>query len=392
VSAAKVLAIAGNNLRLTSRDRSALFFSIVMPVVIIVIIGATFGTGGGSIDIGWTGGTAGAGGELAERLDAAPSVEVRHYPDVDAARSALLREEVSAVVVVPDAYDADLGAGRPTALTVLADPVTAAGRELHRLVTTAATAQATPVAAAGVLSAELGGDTGTHLEAVRAVAAGSQPVGVESAWVGERAGDTLSPFSYTAPSNLVLFVFLNSLAVGAGLIETRRLRVSHRMLASPTSAGTVVAGEAAGRLLFAVLQSALIVVVGALLFGVNWGDPVAVAALVLVFALVGAAGGLLISAVADNVELAGAVAIPVGLVAGMLGGTMWPLEVVPPIMRTIGHAVPHAWAMDAWQALIFDGAGLGGILTELAVLAAFAAVLAGLATVLFRRAVLRPAH
>ena len=71
--------------------------------------------------------------------------------------------------------------------------------------------------------------------------------------------------------------------------------------------------------------------------------------------------------------------MPIAIALAMLGGCMWPLEIVPPFMRTIGHLAPHAWAMDAWVALIFDREGVGGIAVELAVLAGFAVVLGLLA-------------
>jgi ABC-2 type transport system permease protein len=58
----------------------------------------------------------------------------------------------------------------------------------------------------------------------------------------------------------------------------------------------------------------------------------------------------------------------------MLGGTMWPLEVVGDTMRTIGHLVPQAWIMDGFVTLIFDGGGVTDLGRELAVLASFALV------------------
>ena len=56
-------------------------------------------------------------------------------------------------------------------------------------------------------------------------------------------------------------------------------------------------------------------------------------------------------------------------------------------MQLIGHLTPHAWAMDAWHELIFDGAALGGILPNLAVLAGMAAVVGPLAARRLRRSV-----
>ena len=64
---------------------------------------------------------------------------------------------------------------------------------------------------------------------------------------------------------------------------------------------------------------------------------------------------------------------------------MWPLSIVNSTVRSIGHATPHAWAVDAWTALIARGAGLAGIASDLAALAGFAAVLMLAATFRLRR-------
>ncbi len=61
---------------------------------------------------------------------------------------------------------------------------------------------------------------------------------------------------------------------------------------------------------------------------------------------------------------------PVGIALGMLGGTMWPLEIVPQAMRTVGHLTPHAWAMDAFIALMGKGADLASIAPQIAILLA----------------------
>jgi ABC-2 type transport system permease protein len=46
---------------------------------------------------------------------------------------------------------------------------------------------------------------------------------------------------------------------------------------------------------------------------------------------------------------------------------MVPIEVFPEAMRSIAHLTPHAWAMDAFRALLFDGATLADILPQLGV-------------------------
>lgn len=81
--------------------------------------------------------------------------------------------------------------------------------------------------------------------------------------------------------------------------------------------------------------------------------------------------------------------MPTSIALAMLGGAMWSLELVGPVLRTVGHLTPQAWAMDAWSAVVNEGAGVAGIATELAVLAAFAVVLLALSSWTLRRTLAR---
>ena len=44
---------------------------------------------------------------------------------------------------------------------------------------------------------------------------------------------------------------------------------------------------------------------------------------------------------------------------------MWPLEIVGPTMRTVGHVTPQAWAVDAWTDVISRGDHVAQILVPL---------------------------
>jgi ABC-2 type transport system permease protein len=198
-----------------------------------------------------------------------------------------------------------------------------------------------------------------------------------------------SPYAYTSAANLVLFTFVNSLAMAVALVSTRRLGVTHRMLSTPTSASTVVLGELLGRLGVAAGQAVALLAFGTFIFGVDWGDPIGVAAVVILFVLVSTGAGLLVGTLARSEEQAISVAIPIGVGLGMLGGCMWGLDIVGPLMRVIGHLAPHAWAMDAFIRLVLVRDGVSQILPQLAALAGFAATFLTLATWRMRRSVLR---
>ena len=160
-------------------------------------------------------------------------------------------------------------------------------------------------------------------------------------------------FSYSAPTQLVLFVFINALAGGAAIIETRRLGMFERMSAAPIRPASIIAGEALTYAALALLQSVIIVLVGGLAFGVSWGNPLGATLLVLVWSLVGAGAGMLSGTVFRTAEQAGAVGAVTGIVLGMLGGCMWPLSIVSSTIRAVGHVTPQSWAVDAWTTLLF---------------------------------------
>src|SRR5262249_48120910 len=103
----------------------------------------------------------------------------------------------------------------------------------------------------------------------------------------------MSGFEYTAPAQIVLFVFITSLAWAGLGVQTRQLGITRRMYGTPTSAGALVVGETLARFAIALFQAGFIIVVGTLVFGVDFGDPLAVAALVILFCLVGTSFGIL---------------------------------------------------------------------------------------------------
>jgi ABC-2 type transport system permease protein len=387
----KALVMAGSALRRLARDRLAVFFIVLLPVVIIAIIGITFGDAGSErLPVGIADEGAGPlGDELKAGLVASPALDARAYDDPDALRKAVRRGVISAGVVLPAGYDQALRDGRPAEVTFVVDQTRPAPAPVRTAVSAVVARQAAEVKAARFATENAGVPFDTALARARALAGGQEQVRVEATTIGGREDALPTGFNYTAPANLVLFVFITSLAGAAGLIEARRLGVIRRLLATPTTVTTILAGEALGRFALALLQGLLIFVVGWLVFEVDWGDPPAALVLVVIFALVGTGVGMLGGAVLRNAEQATSIGPPVGIALGMLGGCMWPLAIVPEPMRLAGHLFPHAWAMDAFIDLISKDAGLAGIAGKLAVLAGFAAVLLAVATWRLRRALVR---
>jgi ABC-2 type transport system permease protein len=369
-------------------DRSALFFMFVLPVAVIVIIGATFGATP-SVEVGVVApAPTAAGDEIVDRLRSTPGVKVSTYDDAEALGLDVRRRVVTIGLVLPNDLDAALVEGTAR-ITVLGEPsssVTGSARD----VVAGVVADVTAPIDAGRRAAELtGAPVGVAISTAERVASAIPVATPTTTDVGDGREASLSRFSLTAPQNLVLFVFINAVAGGAALVRLRRTGVLRRVLAGPTSAGSVILGLGVAWVSIALVQSVLILAVGGLAFGVDWGDPLGAAALTVVFAAVGGGAGLLVGAVGGNEDRVSSIGPLVGIGLGALGGCMIPLEIFPDAMRTVSRAVPHSWAMQGWQQLVFDGESLADITGPLVVLTAFAVVLFVAAAAVLRRSLTR---
>ena len=380
----KALAIAGTNLRRLVKDKTAAFFVFVFPFLIILAIGAAFGSGF-TPQLGVIDARSGElGRDLRTRLAATEGIDVRVYTGADAMRTAIERGELEGGLVIPPGYDERIRAGETVPIDFIARPTADQGLQLT--VASVVDAQNVEVRAARFAVDEGAAPTFDEgLGRAKAIAAVLPTVEVATRTAG---GDTaVGTFATGAAQELILFIFLTSLSASAMLIETRRLGVTRRMLASPTSVRTILVGETLGRYAIALIQGLLIVVGTVVLFQVDWGNRLTTTLVVLLFALAATGAAMVMGSVLQNASQAGAMGVFLGLVLAALGGCMVPLEVFPPMMLRIAHLFPHAWAIEALNASITAGARPTEVATDLWVLAAYAVGLLAIATVLLRRSI-----
>ncbi len=380
----KAGAIAWVNLRRLTRDKTGAFFVFVFPFLIILALGAAFGSGfTPQLGVVSTG-SGPLGQDLRDRLVATDGLEVQHFADVETMRTAIERGQLEGGLEIPTGYEERIRAGATVPLDYVARPTGA--QELEATVAAVVDEQGVVIRAARLAVSE--GSAGSFDEALaraRAVAAAMPRVEVATRTAG---GDSaIGSFASGAAAELVLFMFLTSLSASAMLIETRRLGVTRRMLASPTEVRTILVGETLGRFAIALVQGLLIVVGTVLLFRVDWGNPVTTGLVVLLFALAATGAAMVMGSVLKNASQAGAMGVFLGLVLAAIGGCMVPLEIFPPVMYRIAHLFPHAWAIEALNASIATGAAPAEVSTELWVLAAYAIGLLAIASVLLRRSI-----
>jgi ABC-2 type transport system permease protein len=186
-------------------------------------------------------------------------------------------------------------------------------------------------------------------------------------------GSTLSSIGFT-----VWFVLFMTFGSAGGILEEREQGTLRRLLVAPASRGTIIAGKVAGVLLAAVAQVLILVSVGQALFGVPWGrDPLAVAMVLGAYVLAGTGLAVFVTAVVRTRDQLGGLSPLIATGLAMLGGCLWPIEVVSPLMQTIAKLTPTGWAVIGLTDVVARNQGISSALLPTAVLLGFAALSLG---------------
>ncbi|MBN2345423.1 MAG: ABC transporter permease [Candidatus Aminicenantes bacterium] len=194
-----------------------------------------------------------------------------------------------------------------------------------------------------------------------------------------------SGFDHTLPGILVQFVMMMVLIYGGiSVMEDRKHRVLARILYSSASFAELFGGKLLGRLLMGLLQSAILVAAGLLLFRLNLGNVWLSSLNIVVFAAAMAALSIFVGSVLRKEELIIGVSMLLANMFAGLGGCWWPIEIVPPAFRAAAMVSPAYWAMDTFHKIIFFGKGFAAVWPNLLVLLGFGAVSTALALRFFK--------
>ena len=381
-----VVEITRVNLLRVFRERSNFLFYIVLPLINVVALGAMFG-GGGVSRLGVVNSDAGElGDELVAILEAGEiEVDVRGRDSLEQLEQGVEDGQLEFGLLIPPGYDEALRSGQSVELTVVSKPESIFAA-LGQGIEAAVAEQSARIRAATIAAGFAEVDFDDALETATTVQGTLEGITIEEVTLGAATFPSIgNPFALGAQNMTVLFMFLTSMTAATQLVLTRQLGVSRRMLATPTRVPLILLGELLGRYMIAFLQGLFIVLVSSLLFDVSWGDLAGASAVIVVFAFVGTGTAMLVGVFARNPDQAGSVGVVMGMVLGALGGAMVPGELFPEPISTISQLTPQYWAIDAFRELVFYGAGLQDILTQLAVLTVFAIVLVGAGTIGLRR-------
>ncbi len=406
----RIRTIIFKDLRLLLRDRNALIYMLLAPLLIGLIMGAAFGKQFNSespvtrIPTGIVNADSGElGKEFVEILGdikvqtgdgEEPLFDIVAFDDKDTARQKIEAGSLRGMIYLPPGFSDALKEVNGEALIELyTDPTRSVSpailREVSRRIVSGfntltlgtqlssreafnlamAAPQAEPATQAALQNLEeatrdLTADFRTKLE--------SRHITIHNEYRGE--AQSWDIMSYFMPAMAIFFLMFAMFAGTRSILEEEKGGTLPRLMTTPTSQLEILLGKIGATLVKGILQMVTLALVSGLLFGVYWGNPVGVA--LLTFTTVSAAGGLgaLVAAYAHDDNQAGILSMVISLVFGMLGGNFISVSAFPAWLDALSKLTINRWALDGFIRLALDRAPVSAILPHAAVLMGMAVV------------------
>lgn len=344
------LDIAAKDLRLRIRDRSAFLIAIVAPFILAVLFAVMLGGVDEGFNVDWAVADL-DGGEIAVALldgpiagmEGAAVITVTRVTDAAAARAAVEDGTVQTAIVIPAGFSESAGSGRGSSIEVVSDPDAGISAQLATSVLTgfAGTVDAVGVSVATALL-EAGEPPDSAATETLAEAARAMPDAITLA--DDAADDRTAPTAtYYAAAMAILFVFLGAQFGVTSLLGEKRNGTLSRLLAAPLRPTDILLGKTMVSMVIAVVSMTVIVLGTAILLGARWGDPAAMALLVIAAALAATGIALLAVGFARTEDQAGSMVAIVTITLAVLGGSFFPIAQGPGIMAQLSLLTPHHW-------------------------------------------------
>jgi len=332
-----IVMLTRTKIRELAREPEALFWVFVFPVLLALALGVAFrARGPEELPIGVQEGARAAW--VRDALAATPGLRAAIL-EPEAARRALRRGEVDLVVIPGDEW------------TYWYDPTRPESR-LARLAVDDALQRAS-------------GRRDAHATAAR-----------EMTETGSRYID------FVLPGLLGMNLMGTGMwGVGFYIVDARSKRLLKRLVATPMRRSHYLLGQLSGRLIFLLLEVAVIVVFARLVFDVPLRGSVLTLGLVSVLGGLTFCGlGLLVASRARTIEGVSGLMNVVMLPMWILSGIFFSASRFPGVMQPLVQALPLTALNDALRAVMIDGAGLAQVSGEILItgfwgLAAFAGAL-----------------
>lgn len=381
----KLFQIALKDVRLIFRDRSALILMLLAPFLLTIGMGAVTGRFSGGTDNGGItdipliivnedeGQLGDALVEMFTSVDLDQLLEITLMTDPAAARAAVDNNESSAAIFVPAGFTDSIipppqqsAPAETVQIEFYANPTSPTSAGIARTILDQFLGQVevgrisgevtvTQLLENGIITPEQAVGVGMQVGAELAQSAGrGSSIKLDNV-TSEGSPVEFDVLAYLAPGMALMFLMFTVTYGGRSLLVENRQGTLARVLVSPTTAAEVLGGKVTGIFLTAVLQLLILIGGTTLLFRLEWGNPLAVIALVLAASFAATGWGMIIAAVLKTPGQIASVGSAVMLIFGLLGGSFFDVSVLPKWVQTASLISPNAWGTRGFLSLARGG-------------------------------------
>ena len=383
----KVITIALKDMKLRFSGKTELLFFLILPLIFTMLLsGVLFGGGANKIVMVVVDeDNSDLSHKLVSLLQSSeivmPSLVVR-----ESAQETFDKRDAAAILIIPSGIEASLKAGQAVALDFTLDPTNNNGLAVQQEVQKAIDQISRGLAVANASMREA-----DQIQPFTDAAQRQSYYDQSLAAAQQEFSSAPTRIVITQPENtvdiqtqketqaaqasagqLIIWVFIPLLGTSELMAYERVWGTLRRLVTTPTRKPTFLLGIITGQFSYGLVQMLMLVVIGVMLLKVPWGQtPLALLLLLISFGLAAVAMGTMLGTFTRTPSQANGLSIALGMVMGLLGGCMWPLEMFPPAVANAVKILPTTWAMMGMTQLTVYNAGLIKILPYAAVLLGF---------------------
>lgn len=357
-------ALFAASVKMFVRNRVALFFSLFLPLIIMLIFGVLNFEGSTTISLGIV-------DEAENEPSAAFTEALREYDYLEISEGdrgselrALEDGDRGFVLVIPAEYEPAIP-GRGAGLVAYESTSDPSQAQVGRGLLQQAVAEAMATTFPGSIP-----DTPVT----------GPPVSFES--VESR---DLRYIDFLVPGIVGMTVMqLGLFGVAFGFVQLKRTGALRRLFATPTSPAYFLSAQVASRLVLGYVQVAILIGIG-IWFGLQmFGSWLVLAVIIGLALLIFLAVGFGVAGWAKNEDQAAPVANLISLPMLFLSGVFFPRDAMPEFLRGVTQFMPLTYVNEALRAVMNDGAGLVDLGPQLLGMGVWAVITFAIAVWLFK--------
>jgi ABC-2 type transport system permease protein len=358
----------GASLKMLYRDRMALFWLFLFPLLLMLLLGTIFGKSGqADISLGFV--------DL-DRSQISKGIEsalegIEAFNLKRGTEKELLEElgdaKINAVLILESGFAESVTQGKPGKAVIYVDRSSPNVSEI----------------AASTVNQVL--DEIAREIAARAPGGRPVPRMIDVEQKSVSSGE-LSYVDFIVPGVLAITLMTSGLmGLSLDFVNYREKGILRRIKVSPLPLSRFLGAEITAAMVMSLIQAVILLAVGKLVFGIDIrGDYLSMAVVVLIGSASFLAMGFMISSLVQTFKTAEAVSNVVSFPMMFLSGVFFPLALMPDFLASVARVLPLYYLGDALREVMIKGNSLFSVWLDIVVLIAVGLACFGISVRFFR--------